>query len=141
MVLTSERTVEFSMVDLANIAYYPRIYDLAHRFFEATWPEICGQTYPHVLYERKVGFPLLHIESSFHKPMRYGDTITANITITHLGNTSLTWRYRFYNQDAVLVWTSTQTTVCVDMDTMEPLPLPEDIRRGLEAHLESEEAV
>ena len=94
MVLTLERTVEFSMVDLANIAYYPRIYDLAHRFFEATWPEICGQTYPHVLYERKVGFPLLHIESSFHKPMRYGDTITANITITHLGNTSLTWRYR-----------------------------------------------
>lgn len=138
MVLELERAVEFSMVDLANIAYYPRIYDLAHRFFEATWPEICGQTYPHVLYERKIGFPLLRIESSFHHPLRYGDIITAKITIPHLGNTSLTWRYRFFNQEGTLVWTSTQTTVCVDMDSMEPQPIPDDIRAGLQPHLELE---
>jgi YbgC/YbaW family acyl-CoA thioester hydrolase len=139
MVLESERTVEFSMVDLANIAYYPRIFDLAHRFFEAAWPSICGQTYPHVLYERRLGFPVLNVESSFHHPLRYGDTITARITIPHLGTTSIVWRYRFYNQEGALVWSSRQTTVCVDMETMNPLPLPDDIRSGLKKHYQAED--
>ena len=128
------------MVDLANIAYYPRIFDLAHRFFEATWPEICGQSYPHVLYERKLGFPILSIESKFHQPLKYGDTIEAHISISHLGTTSLSWRYRFFNQDGNLVWSSNQTTVCVHMDTMDPTPIPEDMRQGLMLHLEQEAA-
>jgi len=141
MVLELERTVEFSMVDLANIAYYPRIFDLAHRFFEATWPSICGQTYPQVLYERRIGFPVLNVDATFHHPLRYGDTITARITVPHLGTTSLAWRYRFYNQDGTLVWSSRQTTVCVDMDSMDKLPLPDDIRAGLEKHFEAEDEV
>jgi acyl-CoA thioesterase FadM len=62
----------------------------------------------------------------------------AHISFTRLGTTSLGWRYRFYNQTEQLVWTSTQTTVCVNMDTMEPTPIPDDLRKGIEAHLETE---
>ena len=32
MAVHLQRGVDFPMVDLANIAYYPRIFDLAHRF-------------------------------------------------------------------------------------------------------------
>ena len=46
MVLKAERSVEFSMVDLASIAYCPRIFDLAHRFFESVWDDVCGQSLP-----------------------------------------------------------------------------------------------
>ena len=138
MALTAERNVEFSMVDLANIAYYPRIFDLAHRFFEAVWPDICQQTYPSLINERRLGFPVVNIESEFLHPLRYGDTITAQITFTAMGTSSLVWRYRFFNQDNKLVWYSTQTTVCVNMDTMETTPLPEDIRAGVLPHLEPE---
>ncbi|MGB0515671.1 MAG: acyl-CoA thioesterase [Poseidonia sp.] len=138
MVLTAERSVEFSMVDLANIAYYPRIFDLAHRFFESVWPEICGQTYPHIINTRRLGFPVVNVQSEFKHPLRYGDTITARITFTKVGTTSLVWRYRFFNQDNQLVWYSTQTTVCVDMDTMEPQTIPDDVRKGVLLHLEPE---
>ena len=34
MAVQLERGVDFPMVDLANIAYYPRIFDLAHRFLK-----------------------------------------------------------------------------------------------------------
>ena len=138
MVLKAERSVEFSMVDLANIAYYPRIFDLAHRFFESVWPDLCGQSYPHLINERRLGFPVVSVESDFHHPLRYGDTITAHITFTQLGTTSLGWRYRFYNQSEQLVWSSTQTTVCVNMDMMEATPIPDDLRNAIEAHLETE---
>lgn len=139
MVLVAERSVEFSMVDLANIAYYPRIFDLAHRFFESVWNELCGQSYPHLINERRLGFPVINVESAFHHPLRYGDTITAHISFTRLGTTSLGWRYLFFNQNEELVWSSMQTTVCVNMDTMEPTPIPEDLRKGIETHLETEE--
>ena len=40
MAVHLQRGVDFPMVDLANIAYYPRIFDLAHRF-----SRILGLTY------------------------------------------------------------------------------------------------
>ena len=138
MVLRAERSVEFSMVDLANIAYYPRIFDLAHRFFESVWDDVCGQSYPHLINERRVGFPVVSVEASFLAPLRYGDVITAHITFSNIGTSSLGWRYRFVNQAGEEVWTSSQTTVCVNMDTMEPMPIPDALRRGLEPHMEAE---
>ena len=136
MAVVIERPVEFPMVDLANIAYFPRIYDLAHRVFEASWQEMCGVDYPTVLGEINVGFPVVNITSEFKAPMRYGDMISAHVSISHLGTSSLVWEYRFFNQHEDLVWTSSQTTVCVDMTTLKSRTIPNDLKVGLLAHLE-----
>jgi len=85
MAVQLNRGVDFPMVDLANIAYYPRIFDLAHRFFEDAWPHICDVRYADLLLIRKTGFPVVHVESDFHAPLRYGDTITATIWIDAIG--------------------------------------------------------
>lgn len=133
MAVQLERGVDFPMVDLANIAYYPRIFDLAHRFFEDAWIPICNIRYADLLLIRKIGFPVVHVESNFHAPLRYGDIITATIWIETIGDTSCTWCYEFRNQNGELLWTSTQVTVCVDMDTMKRTPIPDDVRQGLDA--------
>ena len=133
MAVQLERGVDFPMVDLANIAYYPRIFDLAHRFFEDAWVPICNIRYADLLLIRKIGFPVVHVESNFHAPLRYGDIITATIWIEAIGDTSCTWCYEFRNQNGELLWTSTQVTVCVDMDTMKRTPIPDDVRQGLDA--------
>ena len=138
MAMELTRTVEFAMIDLANIAYYPRIFDLAHRFFESTWPEICGLPYHDVLAKRRLGFPVVKVESEFLSPLRYGDTIRCVISIASIGRSSVVWRYHLHNQNGELVWTSVQTTVCVNMDSMDPTELPSDIRTGLEYHIEAE---
>jgi len=133
MAVQLNRGVDFPMVDLANIAYYPRIFDLAHRFFEDAWIPICNIRYADLLLIRKIGFPVVHVESNFHAPLRYGDIITATIWIETIGDTSCTWCYEFRNQNGELLWTSTQVTVCVDMDTMKRTPIPDDVRQGLDA--------
>ena len=133
MAVRLERGVDFPMVDLANIAYYPRIFDLAHRFFEDSWIPICDIRYADLLLVRKLGFPVVHVESDFLAPLRYGDTITATIWIDRVGETSCTWKYQFHNQESELLWTSTQVTVCVDMNSMNRISIPEDLRQGLEA--------
>ena len=133
MAVRLERGVDFPMVDLANIAYYPRIFDLAHRFFEDSWIPICAVRYADLVLVRKLGFPVVHVESDFLAPLRYGDTITATIWIDRVGETSCTWQYQFHNQESELLWTSTQVTVCVDMNSMNRISIPEDLRQGLEA--------
>jgi 4-hydroxybenzoyl-CoA thioesterase len=132
MAVQINRGVDFPMVDMANIAYYPRIFDLAHRFFEDSWVPICNIRYADLLLQRKLGFPVVHVESDFHAPLRYGDTITATIWIEELGESSCTWCYEFHNQKDELVWTSTQVTVCVNMETMKRSVIPEELRQGLE---------
>ena len=132
MAVRLTRRVDFPMLDLAGIAFYPRIYDLAHRFFEEAWLEICGIDYPYILSEMNVGFPVVDIKSEFHSSFRYGDTVTATIWISKIGNKSCTWQYQFHNQNGDLLWSSEQVTVCVSMTNMESLTIPDKLREGLE---------
>jgi len=137
MAVVVERGVDFSMIDMANVAYYPRIYDLAHKCFEDAWPLLCGVMYPELVNERRLGFPVVSVTSTFLAPIRYGDAISAEITLTSLGTTSLGWRYEFRRQDGTLVWRSEQMTVCVNMDTMEKQMIPDDLRHDLTQHVEA----
>ena len=135
MAVELSRRVDYPMLDGANIAYYPRIFDLAHRFFEEAWEPMCGVSYPEMINNRKIGFPVVHVETDFIAPLRYGDIIHATIAIKRVGTSSVTWNYRLYNQDETLLWVSSQVTVCVDMDSLESQPVPDDLRQGLLNHL------
>ena len=132
MAVKLTRIVDYPMLDNANIAYYPRIYDLAHRFFEESWEKMCGISYPEMINEKRIGFPIVHIETEFIAPLRYGDDVTATIWISKVGTKSCTWQYRFHNQNEELLWKSEQVTVCVDMDSLQSLVIPDYLRTGLE---------
>ena len=132
MAVQLSRRVDFPMLDMAGIGFYPRIYDLAHRFFEDSWTEMCGVDYPHIIGEMEIGFPVVDIKSEFHAPFRYGDTVTAKIWISKMGSKSCTWQYRFSNQKGDLLWSSEQITVCVSMTDMSSMVIPDSLRKGLE---------
>ena len=132
MAFTSSRRVDFPMVDIAKIVYYPQFWDLAHRFYEESWKFSCGMHYNEVLSEHQIGFPLVHSEADFLHPLAYGDTVECTITVPRVGNTSISWRYEFHNQDGTLCWTADQVTVCVDMsDVKRKIPVPDWMREGL----------
>ena len=135
MAVTLKRRVDYPMIDNANIAYYPRIYDLAHRFFEEAWELMCDVSYPKIIDEYRLGFPVVNIETNFLHPLRYGDTVTARISIAKIGTKSCTWQYDFYNQTGDHLWSSTQVTVCVNMDSLESTEIPVWLAEGLENHL------
>ncbi len=132
MAVTLYRRVDYPMIDSASIAYYPRIYDLAHRFFEECWLEICAVSYPEIINVRKIGFPIVNAKTEFIAPLRYGDTIKAMIWISRVGEKSCTWQYRFFNQSDEMLWSSEQITVCVDMESLQSIKIPDDLRKGLE---------
>ena len=53
--------------------------------------------------------------------------------IESVGTTSVVWQYRLEDDLGQHVWSSRQVTVGVDMQTMEPCPVPDDLREGLQA--------
>ena len=124
------------MVDLAGIMYYPQYWDIAHRFFEESWKHICGTEYHVILNEWKLGFPAVSNEASFKAPLKYGDLINCKIWVSEVGRTSCKWEYQFENQDGLLVWRASVTTVCVDMQTIEPEPLPDGLKDDLQSCIE-----
>ena len=132
MAYTASRRVDFPMVDLAKIVYYPRFWDLAHRFYEESWEFSCGKHYNEILSSHKIGFPLVHSEASFVHPVSYGDTVYCKLTVPKIGNTSIHWHYEFRNQDGTLCWTADQITVCTDMSNIRSkLEVPDWMREGL----------
>tara|TARA_B100000676_G_scaffold15477_1_gene13792 strand:+ start:1217 stop:1633 length:417 start_codon:yes stop_codon:yes gene_type:complete len=132
MAFVSERRVDFPMVDLAKIVYYPRFWDLAHRFYEESWEYSCGMHYNTILSEHKIAFPLVHSDTQFLHPVSYGDTIRCTLTVPKIGNTSINWRYEFHNQDGILCWASDQVTVCTDMSEVQSkMAVPDWMREGL----------
>ena len=132
MAFVSERRVDFPMVDLAKIVYYPRFWDMAHRFYEESWVFSCGMHYNEILSSHNIAFPLVHSEAQFIHPISYGDTVHCTITVPRIGKTSIHWHYEFRNQEGVLCWIADQVTVCTDMRAVESkLEVPGWMRDGL----------
>ena len=100
-------------------------------------PKILNHVRPWI-NNRKIGFPVVHIETDFISPLKYGDTVHATIWIEKIGTKSCSWAYRFHNQNNELLWSSSQVTVCVDMDTMKSVNIPNWLSEGLEKHIQVE---
>ena len=127
--------VRFGHVDPAGIAYFPRIFDYVHDVFEEVWEEHVGTRYYHLLLEQNVGFPLVHSDVDFKSPLRFGDRMVVSVTCFKLGRTSLGLRYRFMMADKVHV-EARMVTACVNTETMETLPIPDEFRRRFAVLLE-----
>ncbi len=131
MAIVLQRRVDFPMIDLAQVVYYPEYFDLAHRFFEESWEKICGIDYPVITQEMLLGFPAVHTSADHLAPLRYGDIVHCKLWIESVGNSSIVWRYQFENQDQLLCWDARIVTVCVDMQTFEKREVPEDLADAL----------
>ena len=131
MAVSLQRRVDFPMLDPAGIVYYPQYWDLAHRFFEEAWEQICGIDYPTIISDMGLGFPVVSNEAVFSAPLRYGDMVNCTLWISAVGSSSCTWQYRFCNQHGVEVWSASAVTVCVSIETLAAEPIPEDLKNGL----------
>ena len=131
MAIELQRRVDFPMIDLAQVVYYPEYFDLAHRFFEESWEQICGIAYPVITQQMHLGFPAVHTSSDHLGPLRYGDIVHCKLWIESVGSSSIIWKYQFRNQDEMLCWTARVVTVCVNMQTFEKQDVPADIADAL----------
>ena len=133
--ISYERPVRFEDVDAAQIVFFGRFFGYCHEAMEAFFASVDGG-YAQLVTVRKIGFPAVHVEADFTSPLRYGDTARIAVDVTKIGNKSATLRFiitRAKGGPAVAIITH----VCAvsDLVNLHAIPIPDDVRAVLEAHL------
>jgi YbgC/YbaW family acyl-CoA thioester hydrolase len=130
--------VRFSDVDRAGIAYYPRVIHWLHVAFEEFWEGFLGVPYATVLERENLGFPAVDLKVEFVKPTRFGELLGVRVGVEKLGRSSSVFRYEVHGpgsgaaDDADLRVRARVTVVCVALDTLKPVALPEKYRAKFE---------
>src|SRR3990170_3022435 len=93
MAFTSVQKIRFDDVDGAGIVYYPQFFHLCHAAFEDFFDTAAPVSYPELVRDRRLGFPTVHLESTFKAPLAYGDVAVVELTVEHIGRTSVTFGY------------------------------------------------
>src|SRR5262245_54637192 len=96
MAFESRHKVRFADIDRAGIVYYPRFFDYWHRALEDFFTDEVKLPYHRLIDERRVGFPIVHVESDFRTPLQHGDVVTVRMSLVRLGGRSITLRYRSF---------------------------------------------
>jgi 4-hydroxybenzoyl-CoA thioesterase len=135
MAFRTEIQVRFGDEDHAGIVYFPRFLHFFHCAFEDFFAAH-GHPYKQVLDDDGTGWPAVHVETSFHSPLRFGDVFEVTVDVERLGTKSATFRYRGRRrEDGQDVASARITVACIDMKTFRAKPIPEVYRRIFEGHL------
>jgi len=108
--------IMFHDVDAAGTAYYPRLVDFCHCAFEALFNARIGPSYSRVI-GGGVGFPSVHFEVDFIKPIHHGDVIEIGVRVAHVGRTSVGLAFEA-RRGKTLLFRAKNVVVVVDLKTM-----------------------
>jgi acyl-CoA thioester hydrolase len=86
---------------------------------------------------RRLSFAVVHIESDFLAEVMAGDVIVLRSAVRAVGTKSATFFHRLYRAgDGAPAFETLFKAVCLDLAARRAVPIPEDVRAGLEALVE-----
>ena len=109
------------------LAYFDVAFTELWRAAVGPWQEMVERGYDAVVAEANI---------EFHAPARFDDVLTLACVLTRLGRSSLTTRIDVLREEELLV-RGRLRHVCVSTETWGKTDLPEFIRGGLEAYVDS----
>ena len=122
--------VRFGDCDPAGLVYYPVIFHYCHVAMEEFFAERCGISYQRLMTDERIGFPTVNAQAEFFVPLVYGDEVEIEVSVTRVGQTSVTFVYSVRRaSDAVLCARSTNVHVSMNLETRRAVPIPEHYRR------------
>ena len=131
----SPQRIRFNDVDAAGIVYFPRFFHLCHNAFEEFFTAVAPYSYPTLIQQHRRGFPTVHVEGDFKRPLRYGDTAMVEVAVARLGNSSARFRYRMRRDgESEVAFEAQVVTAFMDLDTGRAVPLPDDLKAVLGRH-------
>lgn len=122
-----EVLVRFAHCDPAGIVYFPQYLVLFNGLVEDWFNEGLGIGYAHFIGERRCGLPMVKLDCEFKAPSKMGERLTLSLTVTRVGNSSMTLHLRACAGGQVRV-VSNQVLVTTSLDTNRSIPIPDDLR-------------
>jgi 4-hydroxybenzoyl-CoA thioesterase len=130
---TVTQPIRFSHTDPAGIVYFPNYFDMCNAVIEDWLGDEIGLDYPTLVLRQRLGTPIVHAECDFFVPSRWGDKLKMTLLVERAGNSSLTYRIVGHARGAVRL-AARIVVALIDIETGKPMPLPEAMRRKIEAY-------
>ena len=136
MAFRSLLKIRFGDIDHAGIVYYPRFLHYFHVAVEEFFGQELEIDYPVLINEHRIGLPTVHLETDWSRPLRYGDTIEVEVSVSKIGKTSITFGYRVFKQGEDKPWAvGHNVVVCLNMNTFKKKDIPDWLRQKLEKQI------
>ena len=120
-------TVRLHHTDAAGVIFYSRLLELAHDAYEALL-EQAGLGIGKILVQGEVRLPVVAVEAQFARPIRAGDRLRVELTLTRSGDHSYQVAYRFRDPAGTEVARAATRHVALDATHGRPTALPEALR-------------
>ena len=130
-----KRPVRFEDVDAAGIVFFARFFGMCHEALEQLFEALPGQGYVGLINDRRIGFPVVHAESDYQAPLRYGDVVEIDTKVEKIGTSSIVFLFTMRRaRDQVVSAVVRHTCVMADLNVMKSTGIPDDVRAVLDAN-------
>jgi 1,4-dihydroxy-2-naphthoyl-CoA hydrolase len=123
---SSHRAVRFQDIDAAGIIFFAKTFE----FFHDAYVECLqhhGVELSQVLASNTWIAPIVHAESDYKHPMRFGDHLVVEISGAQLKERSMTVEYTIRNAEKTSA-TGKTAHAFIDKTSMRPCSIPPEIR-------------
>jgi len=126
----AQRLVRFSDCDPAGIVFFPNYFLMLNGVVEDWWQHL-GHPWSDTVTRRRLGTPTAQLDSTFALPSRLGETLAFELTVEHLGRSSLRLAHRVLGPDGSERVRLAQRLVATSLDTHRPIAWPADIHQAI----------
>jgi 4-hydroxybenzoyl-CoA thioesterase len=128
---TTDKEIRFHHCDPAGIVFYPQYFFLLSEAME-DFMAAAGKPQHEQINLLRRGWPIIKLDVDFVRMSRYGDKISIDVIVKHIGGASLALDYVVRGDDGERLRAST-TVVHVDLETDKPITIPDDVRAAFTA--------
>ena len=135
MIFQTEKMIRFHHCDPAGIVFFPHYLVLCHETLEDWVNTGLGVGFGNLLKTRRLGTPAVSVHCDFIAPSSFGDTLTFELTVKKLGNSSATLQIQAQHNGKVSM-RAELVIVIMDLDKFRGVPIPADLRELMQRYVE-----
>lgn len=125
--------VYFYDADPAGIIFFASLFKFAHAAYEDFMKSLNTST--DYFFDENYVLPIIHAEGDYKKPIRAGEELGVNVTVSQVRESSFELSYIFYNRNNELSAAAKTVHTAVNKKTFSKTDLPEELKTKLKANL------
>jgi 4-hydroxybenzoyl-CoA thioesterase len=124
----AEVLVRFGDCDPAGIVFYPRYLEIFNNIVEDWCREGLQLSFPDLITQRGWGLPTVHLDVDFTASSRFGELLSATLTVRSVGASSVRVELALSGPDGGLRVRGSVVLVLIDRKPHKAIPIPDDLR-------------
>lgn len=124
----TEVLVRFGDCDPAGIVFYPRYLEIFNNLVEDWCREGLQLSFPDLITQHGWGLPTVHLEVDFPAPSRFGELLSAVLTVRKVGTASVDLEIVLRGPDGRDRVRGHVVLVLIDRGPHKAIPIPDDLR-------------